>query len=582
MTPLLSLVTGTFNRLPHLEAWIGSARDTLPVGLSYEFVICDGGSTDGTLDYLRAQNEIYGDVVLIEHGELRGAIRAFDDAARAAQGDYVLLGNDDTRFHPHALVAALAHLEAHPDCGAVAFRDNRPAPGYERQGYKVQTITARQNGTPVSVPYPQVGLIRRWLGDEAGWWGSEHPVMGQGHTYGGDAFLGARIWELGYTVDELPLCRVDDLIPNDTLREINHRAEMRNPAVYYKVYPQGPELPDAPLIENPQEERLRILYAPIYEPGYPHHRTTKRGLREALQNVGLVYEWDYLSEPKPDLAARAEAWQPHVILLQCHGIDRITESDLAATREVCPEAVICNWNGDVFTEHLISAPMLSLLRHVDLQLVVNANVLSVYAQHGVKAAYWQVAYEPTDDAHLPPVKAHDVVFLGNAYTPRRKALGEALRAVQGLDVGLYGFGWSFPSGNTLYQFDVGAALYQHAKIAIGDNQYPDERGFVSNRFFEALAAGAFLLHQRVNGLEALTGLIAGVHYAEWIDADDLQRQIRHWLKPRQEAKRREIAAEGQRFVREHHSFDARVRELFEVLLPMVEGEPAQEMIRDPI
>lgn len=569
MTPLLSLVTGTYNRLPHLEAWIGSARDTLPVGLSYEFVVTDGGSTDGTLDYLRAQP----DVRLIEHGELRGAIKAFDDAARAATGDYVLLGNDDTRFHAGALVAAIAHLEATPTCGAVAFRDNRPAPGYERAGYKVQTINARQNGKPVSVPYPQVGLIRRWLGDEAGWWGSLHPVMGTGHTYGGDNFLGARIWELGYTVDDLPLCNIDDLIPNDTLREINFRAEQRNPAVYYKVYPQGPDIPDAPLLENPQGERLRILYAPIYEPGYPHHKQTKRGLREALQQVGLVYEWDYLSDPKPDLAARAEAWQPHLILLQLHGIDRITESDLAAARDACPEAVICNWNGDTYREHLISPEMLSLLRHVDLQLVVNQSVLDVYQRHGIQSRYWQVSFEPVDYDRLPTVPSHDVVFLANAYIDRRKRLGQALTSLTGLDVGLYGFGWAYPRGNTLYDFANGAALYRNAKIAIGDNNYSEERAFVSNRLFEALASGAFLLHQHVPGLEELTGLKAGVHYAEWKDLDDLQRQIQYWLKPRNETKRLEIAAAGRAFVHERHSFESRVRELFEVFLPELDPEP---------
>lgn len=565
--PLLSIVTGTFNRVAYLQRMMASARASIPVGLSYEFVICDGGSTDGTLDWLRGQV----DVVLIEHGELRGALKAFGDAARAATSDYVILANDDIVFHPGAIVRALAHLEATPQCGAVAFADNRPAPGYG-DDYKVQTMQTRRGRSAVSVPYPQVGMVRRWLGDVAGWWGDEHAIMGQGATYGGDNFLGARIWELGYTVDAVEGCRIDDLIPADALREHNTAAEQKNPGVYYKAYPQGPQIADAPTIENPQHERLRILYAPIYEPGHPAQREGKRGLRAALGRAGLVYEWDYLSDAMPSLASRARDWQPHLVLLQLHGTDRISEGELAAARLAVPEAVFANWNGDVYETHLTSPEMLSLLRHIDLQLVVNAAVLPTYARHGVNAAYWQVAYEPVDDANLPAVAAHDVVFLANAYSPERRALGDLLSSIPGVNTGLYGHGWRFASGHTTYHFPASAALYRAARIAIGDNQYATETGFVSNRIFEALANGAFLLHQRVAGLEELTGLRDGEHYIAWDTPDDLQRLITHWLKPKQDQRRREIAAAGEAFVRVHHSFDARVRQLFDELLPMLEGE----------
>lgn len=565
MTPLLSIVTGTYNRKPYLEKFIGSVRDTVPASLPMEFVVCDGGSTDGTLDWLRAQP----DVRLIEHGELRGAIKAFGDAARVATGDYVLLANDDVVVHPGGIVQALAHLEANPTCGAVAFQDNRQAPGYG-DDYKVQYIGARTAaGLQTGVIYPQVGMVRRWMGEAAGWWGDQHPVMGTGATYGGDTFLGARIWELGYAVDEVEGCRVDDLVPPDKLREHNKIVEQQNPGVYYKVYPNGPVIASEPQLPNPQQERLRILYAPLYEPSYGKY---KRGLLEALQRVGLVLEWDYLNEPG-DLATLVEAWQPHLCLLQLHGVDRITEFELADARAAKPDMIVVNWNGDTYREHLVSTEMLSLLRHVDLQLVVNAGVIDEYARHGIRAAYWQVAFEPVDYEHLPAVAAHDVVFLGNAYTPERKALGEALRAMDGVNVGLYGAGWRFASGNTTYNFEAGAALYANSKIAIGDNQYPDDRGFVSNRLFEALASGAFLLHQAVPGLEELTGLQDGVHYVSWDSVTDLQTVIRHWLKPKQDAKRRAIAAAGRDFVRERHSFDARVTELFDVLLPMIEGEP---------
>src|SRR5262245_40629500 len=107
MTYVISIVTGTYNRLPYLQQMMQSVRQQMPIGLPAEFVICDGGSTDGTLEWLREQP----DVKLIEHGELKGAIAAFTDAANAAQGKYVLIANDDVVFWPGSILRALVHLE---------------------------------------------------------------------------------------------------------------------------------------------------------------------------------------------------------------------------------------------------------------------------------------------------------------------------------------------------------------------------------------------------------------------------------------------------------------------------------------
>lgn len=554
---ILSIVTGTYNRSGHLRHMIDSARRNIPHGWRYEFVVVDGGSADGTQAWCKEQP----DVRLIEHGELRGAIAAFCDGARAARGDYVLLANDDIVFNPGAIFPAVAHLETHLTCGAVAFADNRPSPGYS-DGYKVQVMRAMRDGVAVDVPYAQVGLFRRALGEAAGWWGADDPDF-PGHTYGGDNYLSARIWEMGYTVDVVAGCTVNDLVPMDDLRQRNQAVERDNPAAYYKRYPQGPALPNA--LAAGADERLRVLYMPIYERGYGKY---KAGLREALARVGVVYEIDYVNEPY-DLPGIVRAWQPHLLLMQAHDANSIRLDSLHQARQICPSMVVVNWNGDVYTRGLTDAAMLDYLRHVDAQLVVNAAALDVYQQHGIPAAYWQVAFEPVDYDALPVMPAHEIVFLGNAYSPARRELGATLKAT-GRDVGLYGFGWAFEQRNTTYHFAESAALYRSAKIAIGDNQYPNERGFVSNRLFEALASGAFLLHQHVEDMDELTGLRAGTHYVEWGDLDDLQRQIETWLAPRRDARRRRIAEAGRAYVHEHHSFDARVRELWDILEQLYE------------
>lgn len=568
----IAIVTGTYQRLASLQRMMQSVRAQIPPGLSHQFVIVDGGSSDGTLDYLRTQP----DVQLIEHGELRGAIAAFCDGAKAATADYVLLANDDITFGPDSIVRAFAHLESHPSCGAVAFADDRPAPGYG-EGLKVQTITAiAPGGKHVSVPYPQVGMIRRWLGDLVGWWGADDPVMSAGHTYGGDSYLGARIWEQGYSVDSLKGVYILDGVIQDALREHNYRAEEANPGVYYKRFGKPPVIAARPTPDNPQTERLRILYAPIYEPRNTAQRTNKRGLREELQKRALVYELDYLSVAC-DLAALVEVWQPHLMLTQLHSADIITAQALVEARRRKPDMVVVNWNGDAHIHGLTSEPMLRLLRHVDLQLVVNAHVLPVYESWGVRAAYWQIGYEePSGD--LPDVPAHDILFMGNMNSKQRQDLETALTAEaarQHADLGLYGFGWKEPAGNTLYDFAAGEALYRRCQIAVGDQFWGQTHAFVSNRFFQALAAGAFMLQEQSPGLDEYCGLIDGAHYVSWKGLDDLQMKLRHWLGPKRSAKRRQIAEAGQAFVRANFSFERQVQKLFDDLLPLIQ-EPIIE------
>lgn len=561
--PILSIVTGTYSRLQYLRRMIHSARGAIPVGFEHEFVVIDGGSTDGTIEWCKAQPDIH----LIEHGALLGAIRAFTDGAAEAAGRYTILANDDIEFIGDGIARAIVHLETTPTCGAVCFADDRPSPGYGTD-HKVQFMTARRGTQSVSVPYAQVGMYRTWLGNEAGWWGADDPVMSKSRTYGGDNYLSARIWELGYTVDIVDGVQINDLLAPDALREMNVKDAESRPSPYYERYPRGPLIAPTPQITVDYREQVRVLYLPIYEPGMGHY---KQGLRDALAKRFLVYELDYCNE-KFDLSELVRLFKPHLLLMQLHAANKVTPAMLAQARAEVPDMVVVNWNGDTYEKHLTGTDMLNLLEHVDLQLVVNASVLDTYAQHGINAAYWQIGYEPVEPP-FPAVKAHDVVFLANAYSEARHALGRFLKATP-YNVGLYGYGWPEASGNTLYHFAAGAALYRAAKIAIGDNQYPDDTGFVSNRVFEALANGAFLLHQRVNGLEELTGLIDGVHYVAWDNERDLKAKLAFWLNTANEDKRQSIAKAGEVFVREYHSFEARVRELFTVLLAKArEREP---------
>lgn len=564
MTPIISVVTGTYNRLESLIRMVRSVRERLPFPIAYEIVVVDGGSTDGTQVWCKAQPNI----VLIEHGELRGAIRAFCDGANVAQGKYIVLANDDIEFLPGSILAAFTCLEGNERCGGVAFMDNRPVLNRPVGAFRAQMMPAVRNGQSASVVYAQVGMFRRELGDVVGWWGADDPVMGQARTYGGDNWLSARIWEAGYTVDIVKGAMCLDNVIADGLREKNANAHDR---AYAQAYPRGPLINSKPLDIDPTAEQLRVLYLPIFEPHHMLHRQHKRGLREALGRIGVVWEWDYLDENKGAIAEDLQAFNPHLILTQFH--DARWGNLIDQLRTLCPQALIVNWNGDA--RGLVDGYYLTMLRKVDMQLVTNAAALRIYEANGIRAAYWQIGFEPRgivpDDA-----PTHDVVFLGNCYSAQRQTIERVLRNTKH-DIGLYGFGWNKADGNCLYDFGAGEAIYQRATIALADS-FEDGKdevyAFTSNRLIEAMASGAFLLQQHVDGLDEYNGIEAGKHYIEWNTIDELPGLLDYWLGKAAKTRRREVSKTAQTYALEHFSFDAQIKRLLTEILPEREAEHA--------
>jgi spore maturation protein CgeB len=315
---------------------------------------------------------------------------------------------------------------------------------------------------------------------------------------------------------------------------------------------------------------MRILFLPVYDPS--HHAVSvanKHGLRDALIAAGhVVREIDYCVMPEADfvnyLMDVIIHFNPDMVLTQLQGVNYLNADKMSWLRSRTPGASFLNFNQDYWPEHHTTPDMLALLRHVDLQLVSNGSVLPDYAANGVNAAYWPFGYE-TPVRPLPDVPAHDVVFLGNAYSEHRRALGKLLKSLP-YNVGLYGTGWENGDGDCNYDFTYGEALYKKAKIAISDNEFTDAVGYLSNRPFQILAAGgAILLQQEVVKLEEMTGLQSLKHMDTFENLDEIEGAVAKWL--RLEHLRGEIVEIGQQFVQECHSYDVRVRELF----AMVEG-----------
>lgn len=90
----LSVITATYNAMMHLPNLVGSLR--AQQDKDFEWVVADGASTDGTLEYLRSIEELN---IKISSQEDFGIYDALNRAIKISEGDfYMIIGADDFLF----------------------------------------------------------------------------------------------------------------------------------------------------------------------------------------------------------------------------------------------------------------------------------------------------------------------------------------------------------------------------------------------------------------------------------------------------------------------------------------------------
>jgi Glycosyl transferases group 1 len=169
--------------------------------------------------------------------------------------------------------------------------------------------------------------------------------------------------------------------------------------------------------------------------------------------------------------------------------------------------------------------------------------------------------------------AHELLFAGNWRGVFRRAVWDALSA--GLDPALYGRGWSRLAPGHARAEEVSPdelrRLYSSCEILLADH-WDDmrARGFVANRIYDALACEAFVISDRVAGLEAELGDVLDTYSG----AAELRAKVDHWLAHPDE--RRERARRGRELVLERHTAGHRARQLVEAIerLSRRAGAPA--------
>lgn len=107
--PRITIITPTYNQAHFIEQTIQSVlSQDYP---SLEYIVMDGGSTDGTLGILKK----YGDCLKWVSEKDRGQSHAINKAIRMATGDVVAYINSDDCYEPGALLRVGKFFASHPD-----------------------------------------------------------------------------------------------------------------------------------------------------------------------------------------------------------------------------------------------------------------------------------------------------------------------------------------------------------------------------------------------------------------------------------------------------------------------------------
>ena len=112
--PLVSIITPSYNQARYLESTIRSVLDQDYPHI--EYIVIDGGSTDGSVEILRRYSERLAGWVSEKD---RGQTDAINKGFARARGEILAWLNSDDTYEPHAIREAVKFLQERPEVGLV-------------------------------------------------------------------------------------------------------------------------------------------------------------------------------------------------------------------------------------------------------------------------------------------------------------------------------------------------------------------------------------------------------------------------------------------------------------------------------
>ena len=116
--PTVSVLVLNLNGREHLDSCLASLEAQVYARDRFEIVVVDNGSTDGSLEFVRAAHPR---VRIVRFDSNRGFCAPYNDAARQCQSHFIALLNNDTRVAPDWLTELVSAARRH-SAAAVAAR----------------------------------------------------------------------------------------------------------------------------------------------------------------------------------------------------------------------------------------------------------------------------------------------------------------------------------------------------------------------------------------------------------------------------------------------------------------------------
>ena len=132
-----SIITPSLNKLPYLKLCCASIADQESV--SYEHIVIDGGSTDGTVKWMQSQTGLNS-----QSEPDRGMYDAINKGLKIAKGEIIAYLNCDEQYLPGTLEAVKRAFAARPDTdilfgGALLVRPDGSLIAY-RKAYPIRRL----------------------------------------------------------------------------------------------------------------------------------------------------------------------------------------------------------------------------------------------------------------------------------------------------------------------------------------------------------------------------------------------------------------------------------------------------------
>jgi spore maturation protein CgeB len=255
--------------------------------------------------------------------------------------------------------------------------------------------------------------------------------------------------------------------------------------------------------------------------------------------------------------AMARAFKPDIVFMQIQSANIIHIETVKEMKKT--GAWICNWNGDI--RHSTPQWMIEMAEYVDRTLFSNDRD----SKNVKNGGYLEIGYDP--EIYKPEGEALNlkpIGFFGNNYGASMFHLSKLRIEMNNLlsrhfngRYGVYGNNWHNGSGNFNHSQAEEAKAYRGIKIGINLSHF-DEPKYTSDRIYRIMGSGCFCLAKQY----AEMPFIDGEHLRVWKTFPELIGLINYYLE--NEDERKQIAMQGNEFVKKNYSFDAMIKNLIKI------------------